>query len=198
MFRLVNVLTSINVQSWVQIQVSPCVIVGHTILVLITIQSLSHKSYCKRLQSAFMHAAKKCKQCIHYMKLTLCMTQMKINVPFISYKSSVSRVFLQSSSLSLIMKSLWCTMATWLALQPALIHNHSTALKQQPTCSHQAFVEVLLFYIPPSIVLPIQQVGFNCDNFPPEGYKENQVPSPCIFQFTVYYIVRLQYRFYIQ
>jgi len=27
-------------------------------------------------------------------------------------------------------------------------------------------------YIPPSIVLPVQQVGFNCDIFSlPEGYK---------------------------
>ena len=44
-------------------------------------------------------------------------------------------------------------------------------------------------YIPPSIVLPIQQVGGNCASL--RATRENmahKIPSPCIFMFTVPYI----------
>ena len=51
-------------------------------------------------------------------------------------------------------------------------------------------------YILPTIVLPIQQVGFNCDNFPPEGYKRKnmaQFPLHVYSPLHCYTIVQILY-----
>ena len=67
----------------------------------------------------------------------------------------------------------------WTSWSPHVLNNYCI-----PRSGFSYIIQVIITYIPPSIVLPIQQLGVYCDNFPPWGLQGKLwliIPSPCIF-----------------